>query len=135
MKNLTMTDDERWQAVLARDPLADNQFVFAVETTGIFCRPSCRARHALRQNVRFYPDAKRAAQAGFRPCKRCMPDKPDPQAQKLQKIELACRLLEQDPALSLEALARQVAVSPFHFHRLFKSVTGMCRRENCLILI
>lgn len=125
MKNLTMTDDERWQAVLARDPLADNQFVFAVETTGIFCRPSCRARHALRQNVRFYPDAKRAAQAGFRPCKRCMPEKPDPQAQKLQKIELACRLLEQDPALSLEALARQVAVSPFHFHRLFKSVTGM----------
>lgn len=59
--------------------------LFAVQTTGIFCRPSCRARHALRKNVRFYPDARHAAQAGFRPCKRCMPDKRDPQAQKLAK--------------------------------------------------
>jgi AraC family transcriptional regulator of adaptative response/methylated-DNA-[protein]-cysteine methyltransferase len=108
-----------------RDPLADDQFVFAVQTTGIFCRPSCRARHALRKNVRFYPDARHAAQAGFRPCKRCMPDKRDPQAQKLAKVEHACRLLEQDPALTLERLAQQVAMSPFHFHRLFKSVTGM----------
>lgn len=126
MKNPTFTTDEdRWQAVLARDPLADDQFVFAVQTTGIFCRPSCRARHALRKNVRFYPDARHAAQAGFRPCKRCMPDKRDPQAQKLAKVEHACRLLEQDPALTLERLAEQVAMSPFHFHRLFKSVTGM----------
>jgi methylphosphotriester-DNA--protein-cysteine methyltransferase len=62
---------------------------------------------------------------GFRPCKRCMPDKRDPQAQKLAKVEHACRLLEQDPALTLERLAQQVAMSPFHFHRLFKSVTGM----------
>ena len=59
MKNPTLiTDEDRWQAVLARDPLADDQFVFAVQTTGIFCRPSCRARHALRKNVRFYPDAR-----------------------------------------------------------------------------
>ncbi|HBI6860700.1 TPA: bifunctional DNA-binding transcriptional regulator/O6-methylguanine-DNA methyltransferase Ada [Enterobacter cloacae] len=126
MKNTAyLTDEDRWQAVLARDPQADNQFVFAVQTTGIFCRPSCRARHALRKNVSFYPDAHRAGQAGFRPCKRCMPDKDDPQAQKKAKIALACRLLEQDAGLNLEALARQVAMSPFHFHRLFKSVTGM----------
>lgn len=58
MKNTTyLTDEDRWQAVLARDPRADNQFVFAVQTTGIYCRPSCRARHALRKNVCFYPDA------------------------------------------------------------------------------
>ena len=119
------TDEDRWQAVLTRDPLADDQFVFAVQTTGIFCRPSCRARHALRKNVRFYPDAQHAVQAGFRPCKRCMPDKRDPQEQKLAKVEHACRLLEQDPTLTLEGLAQQVAMSPFHFHRLFKSVTGM----------
>ncbi|MDU7762883.1 MAG: bifunctional DNA-binding transcriptional regulator/O6-methylguanine-DNA methyltransferase Ada, partial [Enterobacter asburiae] len=126
MRNSTfITDEDRWQAVLARDPLADEQFVFAVQTTGIFCRPSCRARHALRKNVRFYPDAHHAVQAGFRPCKRCMPDKRDPQAQKLAKVEHACRLLEQDPTLTLEGLAQQVAMSPFHFHRLFKSVTGM----------
>lgn len=126
MKNPTFTtDDDRWQAVLARDPHADNQFVFAVQTTGIFCRPSCRARHALRKNVRFYPDAEHAAQAGFRPCKRCMPDKPDPQAQKREKVEKACRLLEQEAPITLDALAQQVAMSPFHFHRLFKSVTGI----------
>ena len=126
MKNPTFnTDEDRWQAVLARDLRADNQFVFAVQTTGIFCRPSCRARHALRKNVRFYPDAQHAVLAGFRPCKRCMPDKRDPQEQKLAKVELACRLLEQEPTLTLEALAQQVAISPFHFHRLFKSVTGM----------
>lgn len=126
MKNLTFkTDEDRWQAVLARDPRADNQFVFAVQTTGIFCRPSCRARHALRKNVRFYPDAQHAGQDGFRPCKRCMPDKRDPQEQKLAKVEQACRLLEQDSPITLEMLAQQVAMSPFHFHRLFKSITGM----------
>lgn len=126
MKNLTLiTNEDRWQAVLARDPNADGQFVFAVQTTGIFCRPSCRARHALRENVRFFPDAESAQNAGFRPCKRCQPDKHDPQAQRLAKIEKACRLLEQENPLTLEALAQKVAMSPFHFHRLFKSVTGM----------
>lgn len=126
MKHVAFTtDEERWLAVLARDPDADNQFVFAVQTTGIFCRPSCRARRALRENVRFYPDAQHAAEDGFRPCKRCMPDKINPQEQKLAKVEQACRLLEHDPALTLEGLARQVAMSPFHFHRLFKSITGM----------
>lgn len=126
MKNTTyLTDEDRWQAVLARDPRADNQFVFAVQTTGIYCRPSCRARHALRKNVCFYPDAHHAGHAGFRPCKRCRPDQGDPMAQKKANIALACRLLEQDAALNLEALAQQVAMSPFHFHRLFKSVTGM----------
>ncbi|WP_368541802.1 bifunctional DNA-binding transcriptional regulator/O6-methylguanine-DNA methyltransferase Ada [Enterobacter soli] len=119
------TDEDRWQAVVARDPQADNQFVFAVQTTGIFCRPSCRARRALRKNVRFYPDAERAGEAGFRPCKRCLPDRPDPQAQKLARVEKACRLLEQASSITLEALAQEVAMSPFHFHRLFKSVTGM----------
>ena len=93
MKNTTyLTDEDRWQAVLARDPRADNQFVFAVQTTGIYCRPSCRARHALRKNVCFYPDAHQAAQAGFRPCKRCRPDQVDPMAQKKANIALACRL-------------------------------------------
>lgn len=126
MKNLTLnTDEQRWLAVLARDAHADNQFVFAVQTTGIYCRPSCRARHALRKNVSFYPDSAHAEQAGFRPCKRCAPDKACPHALKMAKIEKACRLLEQDSTLTLNALAEQVAMSPFHFHRLFKSVTGL----------
>ncbi|MBM3071150.1 bifunctional DNA-binding transcriptional regulator/O6-methylguanine-DNA methyltransferase Ada [Enterobacter sp. RHBSTW-00994] len=126
MKNPTFNSDEdRWQAVQTRDPSADGQFVFAVKTTGIFCRPSCRARHALRKNVCFYSDARQAVQAGFRPCKRCVPDKIDPQERKLAIVAKACHLLEQEKTLTLEALARQVAMSPFHFHRLFKSVTGM----------
>ena len=68
MKKATcLTDDQRWQSVLARDPNADGEFVFAVRTTGIFCRPSCRARHALRENVSFYANASEALAAGFSP--------------------------------------------------------------------
>lgn len=119
------TDDERWQAVLNRDDHADGQFVFAVQTTGIFCRPSCRARHALRQNVRFYADASAALAGGFRPCKRCQPDNLSPEQQKIAKVAHACRLLEQEQPVTLDALAQAVAVSPYHFHRLFKSVTGL----------
>lgn len=119
------TEEYRWQAVLNRDTQADGQFVFAVRTTGIFCRPSCKARHALRQNVLFYPDAATAAQAGFRPCKRCQPENIDPQQQRIDKVARACRLLEQDAPVTLEQLAESVAISPYHFHRLFKSVTGV----------
>ncbi|AVE76322.1 bifunctional DNA-binding transcriptional regulator/O6-methylguanine-DNA methyltransferase Ada [Klebsiella michiganensis] len=119
------TDERRWQAVCERDASADGQFVFAVLTTGVCCRPSCRSRRALRENVRFYPDVASAQAEGFRPCKRCQPEKTDPQQQKVEKVAAACRLLEQETPLTLEALARQLAVSPFHFHRLFKSVTGM----------
>lgn len=125
MNDTTLLDEQRWQAVLARNAQADGQFVFAVLTTGIFCRPSCTARHALRQNVRFYPDAQSAQDAGFRPCKRCQPDKTHPQQQRLDKVTKACRLLEQDTPITLEQLAAEVALSPYHFHRLFKSVTGM----------
>ena len=119
------TDERRWQAVCERDARADGQFVFAVLTTGVCCRPSCRSRRALRENVRFYPDVATAQAEGFRPCKRCQPEKSDPQQQKVEKVAAACRLLEQETPMTLEALARQAALSPFHFHRLFKSVTGM----------
>lgn len=119
------TDDDRWLAVTNRDAKADGQFVFAVQTTGIFCRPSCRARHALRQNVRFYPDAEAAQAAGYRPCKRCQPGNLSHEQQKIDKVAKACRLLEQDTPVTLEVLAEAVAVSPYHFHRLFKSVTGV----------
>jgi AraC family transcriptional regulator of adaptative response/methylated-DNA-[protein]-cysteine methyltransferase len=129
MKTKAIFNDEfRWQAVLERDKDADGQFVFAVLTTGIYCRPSCRARHALRQNVRFYTDAAAAENAGFRACKRCQPDKADPQQRRIEKVAQACRLLEQERALTLDELAREVGVSSYHFHRLFKSVTGMTPR-------
>ncbi len=69
-----MTDDERWEAVQARDKAQDGRFVTGVLTTGIYCRPSCAARHPLRENVRFFPDGDAARATGLRPCKRCLPD-------------------------------------------------------------
>ncbi|MFZ8579951.1 Ada metal-binding domain-containing protein, partial [Klebsiella quasipneumoniae] len=108
------TDDRRWQAVCERDTRADGQFVFAVLTTGVCCRPSCRSRRARRENVRFFADVAAAVAAGFRPCKRCQPDKDPPQQQRSDKVAQACRLLEQEAPLTLEALARELAVSPFH---------------------
>lgn len=126
MKNrLRITDDDRWQSVVDRDVNADGQFVFAVQTTGIFCRPSCRAKHALRKNVRFFADAQQAQDAGFRPCKRCQPDKDSAQQHRLDKIARACQLLEQESPLTLDEQAQQVAMSPYHLHRLFKATTGM----------
>lgn len=126
MKNrLRITDDDRWQSVVDRDVAADGQFVFAVQTTGIFCRPSCRAKHALRKNVSFFADARQALAAGFRPCKRCQPDKDSAQQHRLEKIAHACQLLEQESPLTLDELAQQVAMSPYHLHRLFKATTGM----------
>lgn len=122
---MLQNDAHRWQAVLDRNPDADGHFIFAVVTTGIYCRPSCRARHALRENVRFYPDADSARAAGFRPCKRCQPDHPTAGLHRLDKIAKACRLLEQDAPVTLEVLAQQVAMSPYHFHRLFRATTGM----------
>ncbi|NBC99846.1 bifunctional DNA-binding transcriptional regulator/O6-methylguanine-DNA methyltransferase Ada [Atlantibacter hermannii] len=120
------TEDARWLAVETRDANADEQFVFGVITTGIFCRPSCRARHPLRQNVRFYQSADAAQAAGFRPCKRCQPDKAPLHQQRVERIRKACALLDaSEQTLTLDALAQEMALSTYHFHRLFKSVTGM----------
>lgn len=121
----SLTDEQRWQAVCQRDGRYDGLFVFAVRTTGIFCRPSCRSRQPLRGNVAFYPDVSSALAAGYRSCKRCQPDRADPEQQRRDKVEKACHLLEQGSSVTLEQLADAVAMSPWHFHRLFKAVTGM----------
>ncbi|AYN27009.1 bifunctional DNA-binding transcriptional regulator/O6-methylguanine-DNA methyltransferase Ada [Buttiauxella sp. 3AFRM03] len=119
-------DESRWQAVETRDHRADGQFVFAVKTTGVCCRPSCSARHALRKNVVFFENVGQAVNAGFRPCKRCQPDKLAPEQQRIDRITQACRILEtSNQPIALAELASRVAMSPFHFHRLFKQVTGL----------
>lgn len=121
-----VSDESRWQAVETRDNRADEQFVFAVKTTGICCRPSCSARHPLRKNVLFFENVAAAVDAGFRPCKRCQPDKPAPEQQRIDRITEACRILEaSSEPIVLAELAVRVAMSPFHFHRLFKQVTGL----------
>jgi AraC family transcriptional regulator of adaptative response/methylated-DNA-[protein]-cysteine methyltransferase len=119
-------DEARWAAFAARDPAADGRFFVAVKTTGIYCRPSCPAKRPNRGNVRFYATAKQAEQAGFRPCKRCKPDQPSLFQQHAEKVAEVCRLIETaDEEPKLDALARKVGLSPYHFHRIFKASLGV----------
>ncbi len=118
--------DPRWQAVLRRDPQADGVFVYAVKTTGVYCRPSCPSRAAKRENVEFFEKNEQAAQAGYRACKRCRPEALSQEQRRRALVVQACRAIEQsDSALPLAALARQAGLSPHHFHRIFKAATGL----------
>jgi len=120
------TDDERWSAVRARDANADDVFYYAVRTTGVYCRPSCAARPANRANVSFYTTTTAAERAGFRPCKRCKPDQASLRERHAQLIADACKAIEtQEELPNLEALADAAGLSRFHFHRLFKRITGL----------
>jgi AraC family transcriptional regulator, regulatory protein of adaptative response / methylated-DNA-[protein]-cysteine methyltransferase len=122
--------DQRWAAVLARDTAADGQFVYAVATTGVYCRPSCAARRARPEHVSFHASCAQAEQAGFRPCKRCQPDRPARLQQYATKITEACRIIEQaGQAPNLLQLAERVGVSPYHFHRMFRQITGLTPRQ------
>jgi AraC family transcriptional regulator of adaptative response/methylated-DNA-[protein]-cysteine methyltransferase len=119
--------DTAWQAVTARDRSADGSFVTGVLTTGIYCRPSCAARHPKRENVRFFASGGEARDAGLRPCLRCRPDEVSREASALQK---AYRLLEGTEELpTLTDLATAAGYSPHHFHRLFKRATGVTPAE------
>jgi AraC family transcriptional regulator of adaptative response/methylated-DNA-[protein]-cysteine methyltransferase len=120
------TDERRWAAVLARDRSADGSFVLGVATTGIYCKPSCPARKPLRKNVTFYATGAEAEAAGFRACKRCKPNMADGADPQAEKIAAACRAIETaETAPSLEALAGLAGLSPYHFHRVFKTATGL----------
>ena len=120
------TKDARWQAVVTRDATADGAFVYAVHTTGIYCRPSCAARLARPENVNFYDSPDEAEAAGFRACKRCKPNQISLATSQTEKVEFACRLLENSEAIpNLEALAKHVGLSKYHFQRLFKRITGV----------
>lgn len=126
----TTLADPRWAAIAARDPGADGRFYYAVETTGVYCRPSCAARLARPENVSFHATCAEAERAGFRPCKRCKPDQASRQEQHAAQVARACRLIEESEDVpSLEQLAVRVGMSPYHFHRVFKRVTGLTPRE------
>src|SRR5687767_13210848 len=88
------TDDAKWHAVVQKDRNADGKFYFSVKTTGIYCRPSCPARPALRKNVAFHVSPKDAEQAGFRPCKRCSPNGPNLAEAQAAAVAKACRAIE-----------------------------------------
>ncbi len=118
--------DPRWASVLARSTDADGTFFYSVRSTGVYCRPSCAARLPRPENVRFHPTREDAERAGFRPCKRCKPDQPSLNEQHAAKVTEACRLIETAPVMpGLEELAARAGLSTFHFHRVFKAVTGV----------
>lgn len=131
----TMHEDPRWAAVVRRDRTADGTFVYAVKTTGVYCRPSCASRGAKRQNVVFYRNPEAAEAAGYRACKRCRPKARPGDDPALKRVQRACALIDQvledgesgPPALGM--LARAVGSSPHHLLRLFKRHLGITPRD------
>lgn len=122
--------DPRWASVVARDPGADGTFYYSVKTTGVYCHPSCAARRARPENVRFHTTREEAEKAGLRPCKRCKPNQLSLVKQYAAKVTKACRLIEEsEKAPSLEELANHAGMSTYHFHRVFKTITGLTPRE------
>ncbi|HSP67635.1 MAG TPA: bifunctional DNA-binding transcriptional regulator/O6-methylguanine-DNA methyltransferase Ada [Bryobacteraceae bacterium] len=121
-----LTDADRWNAVIHRDKDAADAFVYSVKTTGVYCRPSCPARLARRGNVAFHPTPKDAERAGFRACRRCRPNGPSAHAEQAAIIAKACQwIVDAEELLSLDSLAQAAGMSPWHFHRVFKSLTGL----------
>src|SRR5947209_7766170 len=125
------TDVEKWKAVVERDETMDGLFVFAVRSTGIYCKPSCPARHPNLEQVIFFSQPDAAERSGFRACKRCQPQGARPSA-RAQLIQKTCRYIETnlDERLTLESLSRQAGLSPFHFQRTFKRILGISPRQS-----
>jgi AraC family transcriptional regulator of adaptative response/methylated-DNA-[protein]-cysteine methyltransferase len=116
----------RWRAVAARDASADGKFCYAVRSTGIYCRPSCAARLANPRNVEFFATSADAEQAGYRACKRCRPEAAGRRERQAALIAAACQAIDAaDEAPPLADLARRAGLSPYHFHRVFKAMTGV----------
>lgn len=122
--------DPRWLSVVSRDKEADGDFFYSVRTTGVYCRPSCAARLARPENVRFYATTAEAEKAGFRACKRCKPSGLSLTEANTAKIEKVCRLIERsEETPSLEKLSKHAGMSVFHLHRTFKAITGLTPSE------
>lgn len=124
MSEPPLSEPSMRKAVVARDISFDGRFVYAVVTTGVFCRPSCAARAPRPENLRFFATNAAAKAAGFRPCKRCAPDDPD---KDLGRIVEIARFIESNACepMSLEGLGRRFGLSPTHLQRKFKSVMGL----------
>jgi AraC family transcriptional regulator, regulatory protein of adaptative response / methylated-DNA-[protein]-cysteine methyltransferase len=119
-------DESRWKAVVQKDRAADGVFFYSVTTTGVYCRPCCPARLARRENVSFHETVGQARRAGFRPCKRCRPDDVSLDKRQSEIVTRACRLIETGEEIpNLADLAAALDVSQYHFHRMFKAVTGL----------
>lgn len=126
-----MLDFEQcWSAVESRDAGADGGFFYGVRTTGVYCRPGCPSRLPLRKNTAFFKTAAEAEAAGLRPCKRCRPTDGSTASRHVAAIEKACALLRASETMpTLAELADAAAISRFHFHRVFKQITGVTPRD------
>jgi AraC family transcriptional regulator of adaptative response/methylated-DNA-[protein]-cysteine methyltransferase len=118
-----ITDEEAWRAVRARDRSYDGRFVTGVLSTGIYCRPSCPARHPRRENVRFLADGEAARALGLRPCKRCLPD--DVSRDERAVLAAIAAIKASEEPLALAGLAEDAGYSVSHFQRLFTRMTGL----------
>lgn len=129
-----MTEQNFWTAVETRDATFDGHFVLGVKTTGIYCRPSCPARTPKRENVTFFDVPAAAEQAGFRPCKRCHPQRQHLADPMMAAIEDAARgiersLTEAAAVPSLSALAERAGFNAHHFQKAFKKAVGVSPRQ------
>ena len=123
-------NDPRWDAVRTRDRAADGRFVYAVRSTGVYCRPSCPSRRPRRDRVEFFGHAAEARAAGYRPCRRCRPDDTtaaDPWGEKIRRACVYLANVEGHP--SLATLAARLGGSPYHLQRNFKRLVGVTPRE------
>lgn len=123
-------DQARWSAVITREAAWDGEFVFAVSTTGVYCRPSCAARRPRRENVAFFARPEQAEQAGYRACLRCRPRSLSGNGPS-DSVKAICRFIEQhiDEPITLALLGKEFRQSPFHLQRRFKAVLGITPRE------
>ncbi len=126
-----MQAETRWKLVLARDSHSDGAFVYAVRSTGVYCRPSCASRRPRREQVVFFPLPAAAERAGFRPCRRCKPEQAKSADTQLELVRRVCRELDAGAgeSVTLSTLAERLNLSSFHLQRTFKRVMGISPRE------
>ncbi len=118
--------DPRWERLRNRDSSEEGAFVYGVATTGVYCRPGCPSRLPRQENIRFFASGEEAERAGFRPCKRCQPDRAPLAERQAEAISKACALIEAaEERPDFDELAKAVGMSRHHFHRIFKQTTGV----------
>ena len=126
-----LTSERRWRAVLARDRRYDGAFVYAVRSTGIYCRPSCASRKPRRDRVTFFPVPEAAEHAGFRPCRRCRPGAANPADPRVALVREVCRAIDAQPdaPARLTALSARAGTTPHRLLRAFRAVLGLSPRQ------
>lgn len=124
--------EEQWNAIINRDPSYDGQFFYAVKTTGIFCRPSCKSRDPNRDNVLVFMTVDAAMAAGFRTCKRCRPDQFRRPAEELVHKTMEYIEMHYSEPLTLGGVAEALHISHYHLHHVFKRLTGFTPVEFLL---